>query len=118
VSRRVYDGDVVVAEWDDDIRTHRWRDVDGAWQARPYDKAEAKPLLEAEMCSARQATRGSLLAKVDAALAADLAYLDSATPTLATDRLARVEAQTERLTRQTVALLRLVGARLDDTSGT
>jgi len=44
--------------------------------------------------------------------------LDSPTPILATDRLARVETQVTRLTRQTVAMLRLVGARLDDLSGT
>ena len=118
MSRRVYDGGVVVEEWDDDIRTYRRWDDGALVEERPYDEFEVSPLLEAEKCLARETAQSSLLAKVDAAITADLAYLDSAVPILATDRLARVEAQVGRLTRQNVALLRLVGARLDDTSGT
>jgi len=118
VSRRVYDGGGLVQEWDDDTRTYRHWDGGVLVEARPYDATEAAALLEAETCTARRGARDSLLSKVDAAIAADLAYLDSAVPILATDRLDRVEAQVGRLTRQSVALLRLVGARLDNTSGT
>ena len=118
MGRRTYDGGSLVAEWDDDTRTHRWVDGDGVWQDRPYDEDEAAPLVKAETDEVRESARESLLGKVDAALAADLAYLDSAVPILVTERLARVEAQVGRLTRQSVALLRLVGARLDDTTGT
>ena len=118
MSGRTYDDGQLVQEWDDDTRTYRWMDTDGAWQERPYDEVEAAPLAEADAADTRTAARESLLGKVDAALAADLAYLDSAAPILATERLARVEAQVGRLTRQAVALLRLVGARLDDTAGT
>jgi len=117
VSRRVYDGGAVVAEWDDDTRTYRRWDGDALVEERPYNEAETAPLDEAENCVARESAQVTLLGKVDAAIAADLTYLDSAVPILAIDRLARVEGQVARLTRQTVALLRLVGARLDDTSG-
>jgi len=78
VSRRVYDGDAVVAEWDDDTRTYRRWDKGALVEERPYDVAEAAALVEAGRCAARESARDSLLGKVDAAIAADLAYLDSA----------------------------------------
>lgn len=66
----------------------------------------------AEAIAARNLTRADLLSRVDAALTADLAYLDLATPTTA-----QAVAQVARLTRQVVALLRVVGERLDSTTG-
>ena len=67
----------------------------------------------AETRASREAIRANLLSRIDAAITADLAYLDLDPPTTG-----QVVAQVERLTRQTVALLRLVGNRLDDTTGT
>lgn len=64
------------------------------------------------------APRDELFAKLTAALQADLDYLASSVPATAGERLIRVEAQVERLTRQVVSLLRIVGNRLDDVTGT
>lgn len=57
--------------------------------------------------------RAALLAKAADAIAADLAYLALTPPTQA-----QVVTQMERLTRQVVALLRMVAGLLDDTNGT
>jgi len=113
VGARVFDGGAVAQEWDDDTRTYRRWDDGVLVEEREYDEDEAAPLAEAEACEAREEARESLLDKVDAAIEADLAYLDLNPPTTA-----QAVAQVARLTRQTVALLRLVGARLDDTTGT
>ena len=43
VSVRIYDGGLVVEEWDDDTRTYRWLNDEGAWQARTYHDGEAAP---------------------------------------------------------------------------
>lgn len=67
----------------------------------------------AEREAARQENRRVLLAKVEQALQADLAYLALTNPTQA-DHAAQIKA----LTRQTVALIRLVGGLLDDVNGT
>ena len=113
MSARTYSGGLLVEEWDDDARTYGWADADGGWQTRAYDEDEAAPLVEADKEDAQESTRASLLEKVDAAIEADLAYLELSPPTTA-----QAVAQVARLTRQTVALLRLVAQRLDDTSGT
>lgn len=60
----------------------------------------------------------ALLAKIDAAIAADIDYLRTPLPTLPADRVVVLEAQVERLTRQVVALMRLAAGRLDSTQGT
>jgi hypothetical protein len=48
----------------------------------------------------------------------DIAYLQSTPPPLPADRILRLEAQVERLTRQVVALMRIVGRDLGSTDGT
>jgi len=108
VSRRVYAGGQILQEWDDATRTYR--DADGE---RPYTEDEAAPLVQAERVIARESTRATLLARVDAAIVADLDYLDTVPPATASDRLTRVETQVDRLTRQSINLLRLAGERLD-----
>lgn len=109
--RHVYRDGQLVETWDDDALTYSWLDPDLGWTSRPYTPDEARYLQ-------RQRTRAALLGRLDAAIAIDLAYLDSSTPPTAAERLIRVEAQVEQLTRQVLALLRLVGDRLDDTAGT
>lgn len=68
---------------------------------------------DAAMRSAQEMNRRNLLSRIDSALAADLTYLALASPSTP-----QVVAQVERLTRQVVVLLRLVGERLNDTAGT
>lgn len=114
MSRRTWRDGRLVEEWDDNTRTYRRFDPDGALaEERAYTETEAAALVAADESSAREANRATLLAKVDFALAADLNYLELPSPTSA-----QVVAQVERLTRQAVALLRMVGDRLDDTAGT
>jgi len=118
VSRRIWHDGRVVEEWDDAARTYRRYDSAGSLvEERPYTGDEAAALVAAESHTARTLVRNALLAKTDAALQADLTYLDSVVPATGAERLTRVETQVERLTRQVVALLRLVGERLDDTAG-
>lgn len=68
---------------------------------------------DAEAAAMRAITRADLLGRVDAALTADVAYLALDPPTVA-----QAVAQVERLTRQVVLLLRVVGDHLDGTTGT
>lgn len=75
--------------------------------------SEEEVLAAAAAAETRERNRQILLAKFNAALQADLDYLALNPPTTA-----QAVAQVERLTRQAVALLRLVGERLDDTAGT
>ena len=117
MSRRVYDSGRLVEEWDDATRTYRRWVGDALVEERPYTTAEAAPLVAAERDSRQAITRADLLSRIDAALSADLAYLASTAPATAAERLLRLEGQVDRLTRQVVLLLRLVGGRLDDTAG-
>jgi hypothetical protein len=59
-----------------------------------------------------------LLSRFGPATAVDIAYLQSTPPPLPADRILRLEAQVERLTRQVVALMRIVGRDLGSTDGT
>ena len=113
MSRRIYADGALVEEWDDGTRTYRRLAAGEVVEERPYSEDEAAALQQADVDSQRQAARASLLAKVDTALVADLDYLALNPPTTA-----QAVAQVGRLTRQVVALLRLVGNRLDDTTGT
>jgi hypothetical protein len=60
----------------------------------------------------------ALMAKNGDAITADVTFLRTPTPTTAAERIVTLEAQVERLTRQVVALMRIVGRDLGSTEGT
>lgn len=116
MSTRTYADGQLVEEWDDLTRTYR-RFGDDPLE-RPYTEDEAARLVAAETVAMRAITRADLLSRIDVAIGANLAFLSSEVPATAAERLVRLETQANRLTRQVVLLLRLVGGRLDDTAGT